>query len=55
MTYITDLAADLRNAGWADADCRVRDGLAVCEFRRGGSCKWVLVDTATNLVVGGRY
>ena len=55
MTTITDLAADLRDAGWMDAATRVRDGLAVCEFRRGSSRKWALVDTATNFVVGGCY
>jgi hypothetical protein len=55
MTTITDLAADLRDAGWVDSATRVRDGVAVCEFRRNGSRKWALVDTATNFVVGGCY
>ena len=55
MTYITDLAADLRDKGWQDSATRVRDGLAVCEWSRNGRKAWALVDTATNLVVGGRY
>jgi hypothetical protein len=55
MTTITDLAADLRNAGWADTDTRVRDGVAVCEWARNGRRAWALVDTATNYVVGGVY
>ena len=55
MTTITDLAADLRDAGWVDSATRVRDGLAVCEWKRGASRKWALVDTATNFVVGGHY
>jgi hypothetical protein len=55
MTYITDLAADLRDNGWTDGETRINRGMAVCEFHRGQSRKWALVDTATNLVVGGRY
>jgi len=55
MTYITDLAADLRDAGWTDTDTRIRNGLAVCEWTRRGQRKWALVDFATNLVVGGVY
>jgi hypothetical protein len=54
-TSITDLACDLRDAGWADSDTRVRDGMAVCEWTRNGRKAWALVDTATNLVVGGQY
>lgn len=55
MTTITDLAADLRNAGWTDTATRTRDGLAVCEWTRNGARAWALVDTATNAVVGGVY
>lgn len=55
MTTITDLAADLRDAGWADTDTRIRDGLAVCEWTRNGRRAWALVDTDTNVVVGGVY
>lgn len=55
MTFITDLAADLRDNGWQDAGYRTRDGLAVCEWTRAGRKCWALVDTATNAVVGGQY
>lgn len=54
-TYITDLAADLRDAGWKDTNTRIRNGMAVCEWTRGGRKAWALVDCATNIVVGGHY
>jgi hypothetical protein len=32
--FITDLACDLRNAGWIDTATRTHDGRAVCEWTR---------------------
>lgn len=50
-----EIACDLRDRGWSDSGCRTRDGLAVLEFRRGNSRKWLLVDIASDDVVGGAY
>jgi hypothetical protein len=56
MTYYShEIAHDLRNSGWRDAATRTRGPLAVLEFTRGGRRKWVLVDIATDIVVGGQY
>jgi hypothetical protein len=56
MTYYShEIAHDLRDAGWRDAATRTRGPLAVLEFTRGGRRKWVLVDIATDIVVGGQY
>jgi hypothetical protein len=55
MTYSHEIAHDLRNAGWRDAGFRTRGPLAVLEFTRGDRRKWVLVDIATDAVVGGQY
>ena len=55
MTYSHEIACDLRNAGWHTTDPRKRNGLAVIEFYRGDKRKWILVDTATDVVVGGSY
>jgi hypothetical protein len=55
MTYSHEVACDLRNAGWHTTDPRKRNGLAVIEFYRGDKRKWILVDTATDVVVGGSY
>jgi hypothetical protein len=55
MTYSHEIAHDLRNAGWRDAGFRTRGQLAVLEFTRGDRRKWVLVDIATDAVVGGQY
>ncbi|AEK09379.1 hypothetical protein PBI_LESEDI_83 [Mycobacterium phage Lesedi] len=50
---ITDLMADMADAGWTQTDSRVRDGQAVVEWVRGTRRLWALVDVNTNDVIGG--
>ncbi|AFU20783.1 hypothetical protein FDG63_gp78 [Mycobacterium phage Marcell] len=50
---ITDLMADMADAGWTQTDSRVRDGQAVVEWVRGTRRLWALVDINTNDVIGG--
>lgn len=48
---LTDLAADLRDAGWQDSGTHIIDNLAVCEWQRNNERKTVLVDIQTNMVI----
>ncbi|AXC33726.1 hypothetical protein SEA_MRYOLO_80 [Mycobacterium phage Mryolo] len=50
---ITDLMADMADAGWTQSDSRVRGEQAVVEWTRGTRRLWALVDVLTNDVIGG--
>ncbi|AXQ62634.1 hypothetical protein SEA_ZELINK_230 [Mycobacterium phage Zelink] len=50
---ITDISADLHDAGWQTVATRTRGTQAVVEYARRGRKVWALVDTRTNDVIGG--
>ncbi|AXF51715.1 hypothetical protein CONSTELLA_226 [Mycobacterium phage Constella] len=50
---ITDVSADLHDAGWQTVATRTRGTRAVVEYAQRGRKVWALVDTRTNDVIGG--